>query len=161
MIAITASGTGTFQRGVRMLNSGMNAGDHIMYALGQADGARNMGQFYFQYNGAGSTTNRISIGLHSVDDVFNVVGTGNVGIGTTSPSSLLEVYNGDFKINDTYRIGWRYTAGDSNMYNWITNSYSSGIQYRSGSWTSGQSILCHDFQTYTGGWQSRLSILRE
>jgi hypothetical protein len=161
VVAITVTGTGTFQRGVRMLNSGMNAGDHIMYALGQADGARNMGQFYFQYNGAGSTTNRISMGLHSVDDVFNIAGTGNVGIGITTPSSLLEVYNGDFKINDTYRIGWRYTAGDSNMYNWITNSYSSGIQYKSGSWTSGQSILCHDFQTYSSSaWQSRLSILQ-
>jgi hypothetical protein len=46
------------------------------------------------------------------------------------------------------------------MYNWITNSYSSGIQYKSGSWTSGQSIIAHDFQTYTGGWVSRFSIIQ-
>jgi hypothetical protein len=50
LLNLVASGTGTFQRGVRLLNSGMNAGDHIMMAVGQADGARNMGQFYFQYN---------------------------------------------------------------------------------------------------------------
>jgi hypothetical protein len=160
VVAITTTGSGAWQRGVRMLNSGMSAGDSIMYALGTADSARNMGQFYFYNAGAGSSSNRISVGLHSVDDVLNIAGTGNVGIGITTPSSLLEVYNGDFKINDTYRIGWRYTAGDSNMYNWITNSYSSGIQYKSGSWTSGQSIIAHDFQTYTGGWVSRLSIIQ-
>lgn len=98
LINLIASGTGTFQRGVRLLNSGMNAGDHIMYAVGQADNARNMGQFYFQYNGDGSTTNRISMGLHSVDDVLNILGTGNVGIGTTGPSKRLTVRydeNGD------------------------------------------------------------------
>jgi hypothetical protein len=69
----------------------MNAGDHIMMSVGQADGARNMGQFYFQYNGSGSTSNRLSLGLHSVDDVLNILGTGNVGIGTTSPSARLSV----------------------------------------------------------------------
>jgi hypothetical protein len=74
---------------------------------------------------------------------------------------MLEVYNGDVKISDTYRLGWRYTAGDSNMYNWITNSYSSGIQYKSGSWTSGTTVVCHDFQTYiSASWLSRLSILQ-
>jgi hypothetical protein len=83
LVNLTATGTGTFQRGVRLLNSGMNAGDHIMMAVGQADGARNMGQFYFQYNGAGSTSNRLSLGLHSVDDVFNIWGNGNVEIGST------------------------------------------------------------------------------
>jgi hypothetical protein len=78
----------------------------------------------------------------------------------TLTSSMLEMYNGDIKVSDTYRFGWRYTSGDSNMYNWIGNSYSSGILYRSGSWTSSQSIVAHDMQTYTSGWQSRLSILQ-
>jgi hypothetical protein len=91
LVNLVASGTGTFQRGVRLLNSGMNAGDHIMMSVGQADGARNMGQFYFQYNGSGSTSNRLSLGLHSVDDVFNILGTGNVGIGTISPNEKLHV----------------------------------------------------------------------
>ena len=88
---LVASGTGTFQRGVRLLNSGMNSGDHIMMSVGQADGARNMGQMYFQYNGAGSTSNRLSFGLHSVDDVLNISGAGRVGIGITTPSAILQV----------------------------------------------------------------------
>ena len=97
LVDLTASGTGTFQRGVRLLNSGMNAGDHIMYAVGQADSARNMGQFYFQYNGAGSTSNRISMGMHSVDDVFNILGSGNVGVGTINPLEKFSV-NGNIHI---------------------------------------------------------------
>lgn len=95
LVNLVASGTGTFQRGVRLLNSGMNAGDHIMMSVGQADGARNMGQFYFQYNGSGSTSNRLSLGLHSVDDVFNILGTGNVLIGTTSDNSNKLRVNGN------------------------------------------------------------------
>jgi hypothetical protein len=102
LVNLVASGTGTFQRGVRLLNSGMNAGDHIMMSVGQADGARNMGQFYFQYNGSGSTSNRLSLGLHSVDDVLNILGTGNVGIGTITPQKPLEVIS---NINDFVSVG--------------------------------------------------------
>jgi len=91
LLDLTATGTGTFQRGVRLLNSGMNSGDHIMYAAGQADSSKNMGQFYFYYSSSGSNSNRISMGLHSVDDVFNILGSGNVGIGTTNPTHKLEV----------------------------------------------------------------------
>jgi len=97
LLDLRASGTGTFQRGVRLLNSGMGVGDHIMMSIGQADGSRNMGQFYFQYNGANSTSNRISMGLHSVDDVLNILGTGFVGLGTTNPGYRLET-NGDVKV---------------------------------------------------------------
>jgi len=91
LVDLRASGTGSFQRGVRLLNTGMNAGDHIMYAVGRSDNSRNMGQTYFYYAGDGSTSNRISMGLHSVDDVFNIAGTGNVGIGATNPFSKLTV----------------------------------------------------------------------
>ncbi len=91
LVNLIASGTGSFQRGVRLLNGGMNAGDELMYAVGRSDNSRNMGQVYFYYAGDGSTSNRISMGLHSVDDVFNILGTGNVGIGTASPSATLNI----------------------------------------------------------------------
>ena len=91
LVELTASGTGLYQRGVRLLNGGMSAPSSIMYALGYADNTRNMGQTYFHYAGSGSTSNRLSMGLHSVDDVFNILGTGNVGIGTTTPFSTAKL----------------------------------------------------------------------
>jgi len=91
LVDLIASGTGTFQRGVRLLNSGMNSGDHIMMAVGQADSSRNMGQFYFYYSSSGSTANRLSMGLHSVDDVFNIQGTGDITIGSTTNTGLAKL----------------------------------------------------------------------
>jgi hypothetical protein len=104
LVDLVASGTGSFQRGVRLLNGGMNAGDEIMYAVGRSDNSRNMGQVYFYYAGDGSTSNRISMGLHSVDDVFNIAGTGNVGIGTPDPDHKLEVVGGLALRNSNSRL---------------------------------------------------------
>jgi predicted heme/steroid binding protein len=91
LINLTVSGSGSFQRGVRMLNSGMSTGDSLMYAVGRSDDARNMGQFYFYYSSAGSVSNRLSMGLHSVDDVFNIQGTGDVTIGSTTNTGLAKL----------------------------------------------------------------------
>jgi hypothetical protein len=99
LLDLTTSGTGEWQRGVRLLNSGMSAGDSIMMAVGQEDANKNMGQFYFYYAGDHSTSNRISLGLHSVDDVLNILGTGNVGIGTTNPTTKLYVDAGESTFN--------------------------------------------------------------
>jgi hypothetical protein len=55
-----------------------------MLSLGQSESNRNMGQFYYYYAGSNSTDNRASIGLFGVDDVLNVMGSGNVRIGTTT-----------------------------------------------------------------------------
>jgi hypothetical protein len=98
LVNLVASGSGAFQRGVRILNSGMVASDSIMYAAGRSDDAKNMGQFYFTFAGAGSNSNRISMGLHSVDDVLNIMGSGNVLIGTTSDAGDRLQVNGRVRI---------------------------------------------------------------
>jgi hypothetical protein len=91
-IDLNITGTGTYQRAFRVINSGMSATDSIIgVQVGQADSNKNAGQFYFYYAGAASTSNRISMGLHSVDDILNIAGTGYVGIGITTPGEKLEV----------------------------------------------------------------------
>ena len=87
LISFRASGSGTFQRGVQLLNPGMGVGDSIMYSVGRQDNSMNMGQFYFVYAGDGSTNNRLSLGLHSADHVVNILGTSEVLIGTTTTNS--------------------------------------------------------------------------
>ncbi len=100
IVDIVATGNNTFMRGVRMLNSGMGPNSQLMYATGQSDSSRNMGQMYFTYNSTNSVTNRLSLGLHSVDDLFNLTGNATVGIGTITPVAKLHV-EGTAHITDT------------------------------------------------------------
>lgn len=102
IVDIVATGNNTFMRGVRMLNSGMGANSQLMYATGQSDSARNMGQMYFTYNSSGNTTNRVSMGLHSVDDLFNLTGNATVGIGTVTPEAKLHVAGTSYFTGEMY-----------------------------------------------------------
>jgi hypothetical protein len=49
----------------------------------------------FNFIGAGSTSNYLEFGLFAVDNVLNIAGTGNVGIGVTNPSAKLHIDSGD------------------------------------------------------------------
>jgi hypothetical protein len=116
VIPITVTGSGAFQRGVRMLNSGMGAGDSLMYAVGAADNSKNMGQFYFYYAGSGSNSNRISMGLHSVDDIFNLFGTGNISLGTTSDSGFRLNVSGTGNATNDFRAPIFYDSNNTGHY---------------------------------------------
>lgn len=78
-------------RGIRLLGPNMTAGSSLFITVGKADSPYNMGQMYFYQAGDNSTSNRLSFGLHSVDNVLNILGTGNVGIGPTAPAYKLDV----------------------------------------------------------------------
>ena len=84
---------------------------------------------------------------------------------TNNPAYNRAIDTRDIRMFNNNTIGWRYSSGDSGMYNSIYSSYddtSVGITYRSGGWTSSQSIVCHRFQTQTSGaWQNRLTIYQD
>lgn len=88
----------TYHRGIRVLAPSLPTGDKILMSVGVADNTRNMGQLYFNYVGDQCTSNFLSLGLFAVDEVLNITGAGRVGIGTTSPSSKLDVNGADGRI---------------------------------------------------------------
>jgi len=94
LVKFTTSGTGDYRRGIQLFNSGLAVTNELVMQIGKDDSAYDTGQIYFNYAGDASTSNRISLGLHSADDILNIVGTGNVGIGTTTPTSKLHVSAG-------------------------------------------------------------------
>ena len=84
---------------------------------------------------------------------------------TNNPAFNRAIDTRNIKMFNNDAIGWRYSTGDSVMYNSISSSYDDtgyGITYRAGAWTSSQGIVCHRFQTQTSGsWQSRLVIYQD
>lgn len=83
-VSIAVSGSGTFQRGVLLLNSGLVAGESLLYMVGKEQGIKNAGQLYFHYAGAASDSNRLSLGIYAVDDILNAFASGNIVIGSVS-----------------------------------------------------------------------------
>lgn len=60
-------------------------------AFGKASSKNNKATLIFHHVSNGSASNWLGLGLYGKDDILNVQGSGNVGIGTTSPSYLLHV----------------------------------------------------------------------
>ena len=128
-IEALVSGNGRFQRALRVTNSAMTAGTDLMLSLGKAESSKNMGQFYFYWAGDNSNSNRASIGLFAVDDAFNVFGSSNVTIGTTTDAGYKLYVNGsvlatNFYENSDIRLKNIITKQDSNnfgavTFNWI------------------------------------------
>jgi hypothetical protein len=81
----------------------------------------------------------------------------NVGIGTTNPGKKLEVV-GDVLVANTGKIGFRYSAGDSNFYNYISAPASSPLTLSGGLWTSSDVQEAIRFETKTVG-SAKMSIL--
>lgn len=90
-IRITQSYGSTWTSAIVATNSALTAGQHYNIDFGHSVSAYNAAWVGYYHAGVGSTSNRLSMGLNSVDDVINILGTGNVGIGTTNPTAKLHV----------------------------------------------------------------------
>lgn len=69
----------------------LNPGGNIIHMIGREESVYNSGYIGFNYQGVGSTSNFLTLGLFNVNNILNITGAGNVGIGTTSPSYNLQV----------------------------------------------------------------------
>lgn len=165
---IQTTGSGSFMRGVRMLGTQMATGNDLMYAVGSADSARNMGQMYFNYSGtSGSTDNSLRLGLHSVDHMLNLWGSGDIGIGkgTNSqddpkPRAPFHVKKGGILFNGvgddtqtTYDNNWTWFQCSG-----VSGTYSSAVRITIPDVNgSGQSLGFGSFsiEVYVSGYNGR------
>jgi len=137
------SGTGFWQSGIRLLNYDLEAGNQLMFTLGADDVTKNAANIYFTYQGDGSSQNRLSLGLHSVDDVLNIMADGNVGIGTTTPGQKLTLPY------DSY-IGWEHTSSNHNVsYKIGHDATSAGPMQFMTSFNPGETKPVFSFFTYS------------
>ena len=129
------------------------------------DGTYNSGKTVVNINAFGV----YSGGPYSADMVFKtsttttlsekmrITSAGNVGIGTTAPEQKLHV-EGTIQLGNQENLAWAYDNGS--YYNYITNFYdtSTGMTFRSGSWTGGNNVD-FSFQTHYGGsFSTKLAI---
>jgi len=79
--------------------SGFNA-----LVVGRSHSTNDSAALRFNYVGANNTSNYLSLGFYANDDLLVIKPSGNVGIGTTSPSEKLDV-SGNVNTSGTYNIG--------------------------------------------------------
>jgi hypothetical protein len=75
----------------KLHNPTLANGSLVGHEFGKANSTNNMAEFRYNHVSDGNADNWINLGLWGNANTLNVVGTGNVGIGTTGPNQKLEV----------------------------------------------------------------------
>ena len=98
-VTSTAAG-GTFNWAGTILNSSLGSSRNYILLIGQAASTKNSGYIGYNHSGTGgSNSNFLTFGHYGSDNLVNINGLGNVGIGTTSPGQLLHVNGGQLLVN--------------------------------------------------------------
>jgi hypothetical protein len=66
-------------------------GGGLSLNIGKAESTNDLAKMVYFHSSNGSTSNRLGFGFYANDALVNILASGNVGIGTTSPSSKLGV----------------------------------------------------------------------
>jgi len=107
-------------RMISALDSSQSVGSTKWFTLGRDNSPGNQAEIGFDYQGSNSNSNRLSLGFHT-NAVINLLNSGNVGIGTASPSYKLDV-SGDFRVSTNMRAAnYVYISDMGNFGRYIGN----------------------------------------
>lgn len=103
----------------------LDAGYTVGYTMGVEVSDYNYAYIGFRYKGKGSAANIVGIGIGGIGYPFNILGNGNVGIGTESPTEKLTVIG---NISSTYYLLNNsatnpYLRLTLNSVNWYAQAY--------------------------------------
>jgi hypothetical protein len=102
----------------------LTAGESSIHLIGKANSQYNQAYFGYRHVADGSASNMLTLGLYASDYLLNILGNGNVGIGTTSPTAFLHI-TGQFESN--YAIKLTGTLGTGRTFGWKTNGGDSDV----------------------------------
>jgi hypothetical protein len=80
-----------YQKSLTIYGPNIEVGEREIISLGKNDSINNTAEISFCYTDDTSSNNRLSLGLYSSPETINILGTGNVGIGTIDPWVKLHI----------------------------------------------------------------------
>lgn len=130
----------------------------VGYSMTVARSNYNNAHIAFKYVGAGSTSNYATIGFYGKEDLFNVLASGNVGIGTITPSYKLHVVGDIYSTGNIISPTYTLNNSSTNPYlklvhggiNWYLQAYSNTYMYL-GAGTTNSLRIDNQGNTYTPG----------
>jgi hypothetical protein len=158
VLRLTGSASDAFNYSTASVWGNLTAGETVAHVIGKAESQYNTANFGYRHVADGSPSNHITIGMFQADNLLNILGNGNVGIGTTTPGYKLDI-NGNSRTTgihyvDTYlvtpyiygggpitmgnnvfinstedgKLTLRVPSGDSSEWNYINFTGSNGVR---------------------------------
>ena len=90
-LRILASASDTFNWASSTMYANLAAAETAIHLIGKAQSQYNSAYLGYRHVSDTSSSNMLSLGLYAADHLVNILGSGNVGIGTTTPNAKLDI----------------------------------------------------------------------
>jgi hypothetical protein len=114
-LRIAGTASDAFNWGSSVMYANLAATETAINLIGKAQSQYNCSYIGYRHVADGSALNMLSLGLYAADHLVNILGNGNVGIGTTSPANKLHVVGSAYSDTD-FRAPIFYDSNDTGYF---------------------------------------------